>query len=42
MSFDEDEEEAGFKIDADDGEPLDIPEGIELPEDDDDPENRFH
>ena len=43
MNYDEDEEtEAGFKMSVDDdeiGEPLDMPE---LPEDDDDPENKFH
>jgi hypothetical protein len=43
MSYNEDEEvEDGFKVGVDDDEPLDMPEGIEIPEDDDDPENKFH
>ncbi len=45
MSYDDEELESGFKGGADEdelGEPLDMPEGIEIPEDDDDPENRFH
>jgi len=47
MSYDEDEIESGFKIDADDDGPLEIPDDEEKPlglDDDreEDPEDRFH
>lgn len=50
MSYNEDDEIGnGFRMSADDDEPIDMPEGdIEIPEhefpeeEDDDPESRFH